>query len=184
MDEPLTFADIAAWESWLDEHHATADGAWLRVRKKNARVPAITAPEAGDAAMCFGWIDSHRRGLDADYFLQRYSRRSPKGTWSQVNVARAGELIAAGRMRPAGYAEIEAARADGRWQAAYAAQSTAEVPADVTAALATDPEAAAAFAKLGKTERYLLVLPVLKAVAPKTRAARVRKLLDSLRTGG
>ena len=184
MDEPLTFASVDSFDAWLAENHDRAAGAWLRVRRKNSTQPAITAPEAGDVALCYGWIDSIRRSLDQDFFLQKYSPRRPGGSWSKVNVDRADALIAAGRMRPPGLAEIAAAKADGRWDAAYASQRDATMPDDLRAALATEPAAAAAFGRLGKTDQYLAYLPLLKARTAQSRAALVRKLIGKLAGSG
>jgi len=161
--EPMTFRALADWEAWLADHHETAGEAWLAIAKKGAAVPTISAAEAGDVAICFGWIDSQRRGLDAEHFLQRYSPRRKGARWSQVNVDRAEALIAAGRMRPAGFVQIEAAKGDGRWDAAYPAQRDAETPEDLEAALADDPAAAARFAALDKTSRYSVILKIGRA---------------------
>ncbi|MEV4412559.1 YdeI/OmpD-associated family protein [Catellatospora sp. NPDC049609] len=181
--EILSFENADQWEAWLAAHHATADGAVLKVRKKNAKQVAITVAEAADVALCYGWIDSVRRSYDADHFLQRYSRRRPRSPWSRVNVERMEALIAAGRARPPGLAEVAAAKADGRWDAAYAAQRDATVPDDLAAALAADAAAREFFDRLGKTEQYLVMLPLLKATTAETRTARLRKAVDDLAAG-
>jgi uncharacterized protein YdeI (YjbR/CyaY-like superfamily) len=170
----LDLPDVAAWESWLAAHHGEQTEAWLRIAKKHAGIASITITDALDGALCFGWIDGQRRSLDDVSFLQRYSRRRPRSSWSKVNVAKAEALMAAGRMRPAGLAEVEAAKADGRWVAAYEPQRTATVPPDLAAALAGDAGAHAAFARLGRSERYAVILPLLKARTPQARA----KILD------
>ncbi|MET9402613.1 YdeI/OmpD-associated family protein [Kitasatospora sp. NPDC002965] len=176
----LHFEDAAAWESWLAEHHGEEGGAWLMIARKGSSVTAVTIDEARDVALCYGWIDSHRKAHDEHCFLQRYSRRRKGSPWCRVNADRAEELAAGGRMRPPGEAEIEAARADGRWAAAYTPQSTTTVPPDLAGALAADPAAAARFEALDRTARYLLILPLLKARTPATRAARLRKAVDGL----
>jgi uncharacterized protein YdeI (YjbR/CyaY-like superfamily) len=181
--EILSFADAAAWEAWLDEHHETADGAWIKIGKKGAKQPAISIGEAGDVALCFGWIDSIRKSLDQDFFLQKYSPRRPKGSWSRVNVDRIEALIAAGRVRPAGLSEVAAAKADGRWDAAYESQRTATVPPDLAAALAGDAGARAFFDQLGKTDQYLAMMPLLKARTPEIRATRLAKVVADLAAG-
>lgn len=181
--EILSFEHPEQWEAWLAEHHGSPDGAWLKVRKKNSRQPAISVTEAADVAHCHGWIDSIRKSLDADHFLQRYSRRRPKGSWSRVNVERVEALTAQGRMRAPGLAEVEAAKADGRWDAAYVKQSEATVPPDLAAALAANPAAGDFFAQLGKTDQYLVMLPLLKATTPETRAARLDKAVAELAAG-
>lgn len=181
----LEFRDGAAWEHWLEDHHAERPEAWLRVAKRHADLDLIAIGDAADGAFCFGWIDGQRRAYDEQSFLQRYSPRRKASPWSKVNVDKVDALIAAGRLRTAGLAEVEAARADGRWTGAYEPQSTAEVPSDLAAALADDPVAHAAFDRLGKSERYAVMLPVLKATTPDARAkalAREIKLLVS-RTG-
>ena len=111
----LTFASAAEWEAWLEENHADADGVWLKIAKKGSGIPSVTITEALDVALCFGWIDSRREALDADYYLQRYSPRRARSNWSRINVAKVAALTAADRMRPAGLAEVERAKADGRW---------------------------------------------------------------------
>ncbi|BCJ38712.1 hypothetical protein Athai_62150 [Actinocatenispora thailandica] len=176
----MRFTDAAAWEAWLAEHHAEDGGAWLLIRRKNSSVPLIDIDQAAEVAMCWGWIDGHRRAHDTDSFLQRYSRRRRNSPWSRVNVDRAEALIAAGRMREPGLAAIDAARADGRWDAAYAPQREAPVPDDLVAALAADPAASARFEALDRTARYLLVLPLLKARTPATRQRRLATTMKHL----
>jgi uncharacterized protein YdeI (YjbR/CyaY-like superfamily) len=174
------FADAAEWEAWLKRHHADAGGVWLKIAKKGSGKPFIAISDALDAALCYGWIDSHRRGFDAFHFLQRYSLRRAKSPWSRLNVDRAEALIAAKRMRAPGLEEIRAAKADGRWDAAYASQKTAGIPPDFAAALAGNKKAGAAFGKLGKSDQYALVLPLLKATTPAVRAARLQKAIAKL----
>jgi len=169
----LELPDGAAWDAWLVEHREAPD-AWLRIGKRNAGAPYLSIGDALDVALCHGWIDGHRKGLDDVSFLQRYSPRRKGSSWSAVNVGKVEALIAAGRMRSGGLAEIALAKEDGRWQNAYASQATAEVPDDLAAALAADPAAAAAFAELGRSERYALILPVLKARTTRTRATAVQ----------
>jgi uncharacterized protein YdeI (YjbR/CyaY-like superfamily) len=113
--ETLTFASATAWEAWLAEHHTLPDGIWLKIAKRNSGQTTVTISEALDFALCYGWIDSQRKPLDAAYYLQRYSRRTPRSPWSRINAARAAELIAAGRVREPGLTAINAAKADGRF---------------------------------------------------------------------
>ncbi|MEV0127281.1 YdeI/OmpD-associated family protein [Dactylosporangium sp. NPDC050688] len=178
--EPVLFADEAAFEAWLAEHHATAAEVWILVGKKGSGVQSLSVREALDVALCFGWIDGQRKGLDERHFLQRYVPRRPRSTWSQVNVAKVEALTAAGRMRPAGLAEVARAQADGRWAAAYPSQRTATVPPDLAEALAADDRARAAFDALPGTERYLLILQLLKLRTEAGRAARVRAIVGQL----
>ncbi|GAA3527157.1 hypothetical protein AFL01nite_03990 [Aeromicrobium flavum] len=173
----LELADAAVWDAWLEEHHATASEAWLRIRRKNTDLPLITIGDALDGALCHGWIDGLRRSLDDVSFLQRYSPRRARTPWSQVNVAKAEALEAAGRMRPGGLAQLAAARADGRWDAAYAPQAGGEIPSDLMAALDAAPTARAAFERLSRTDQYAIVLPLLKA---RSAEARVRLLERSV----
>ena len=118
-------------ERWLEAEHADSDGIWVRFPKKGTGLPTVDCVEAIEVALCFGWIDGQRKGLDETHYLQKFTPRRARSKWSQINVGRCGELIEAGRMRPAGQAEIDAAKADGRWDAAYAPASTIEVPPDL-----------------------------------------------------
>jgi uncharacterized protein YdeI (YjbR/CyaY-like superfamily) len=176
----LDFATAAGWESWLADHHGSADGVWVKIAKKGAATNSVTLPEALDVALCFGWIDSHRKGLDENHYLQRYSPRRPKGSWSRVNVDKAEVLIAAGRMREPGFAAIQAAKDDGRWDAAYEPQRTATVPPDLAAALATDERARERFGLLDRTSQYALFLRLMKAKTPATRAVQLDRILTAL----
>ncbi|WP_036507814.1 YdeI/OmpD-associated family protein [Nocardioides sp. URHA0020] len=180
MSEVLELRDGDAWETWLAQHHDTAGEAWLRIAKKGSGLELLSISDALDGALCFGWIDGQRKGLDGVSFLQRYCPRRARSSWSQVNVGKVAALLAAGRMRPAGLAQVDAARADGRWAAAYERQRTATVPDDLRAALDADPLAGAAFHALGRTERYAVMLPVLKATTPEARALVVRRQVERL----
>ena len=119
VTEEIAFADAAAFDAWLADHHGRHEGIWIRMAKKGTGVPSITSDEAVDVGLCWGWISSHRKGLDETYFLQKYTPRRTRSKWSKVNVAKVEVLTRAGRIRPPGQAEIDAARADGRWDAAY-----------------------------------------------------------------
>lgn len=182
-EEVLRFDDAAAWERWLEAHHADRPGAWLRIAKKASALTTVTITEALDVALCFGWIDGQRRSDDADHYLQRYSPRRPRSSWSQVNVEKVAALTAAGRMRPPGLAEVAAAQADGRWDAAYERQRTAEVPPDLAAALDADEAARAFFASLGRTDRYAVLLRLMKARTPEERARRLTAAVADLAAG-
>ncbi len=180
--EVLELPDSAAWESWLAEHHEDRLEAWLRIGKRHSGTALVTITEALDVALCYGWIDGQRKSLDEVSFLQRYSRRRPNSSWSKVNVAKVEALIAAKRMRPAGLAEVAAAKSDGRWDAAYEPQRSAEVPADLAAALGGEPRAAAAFESLGRSDRYEVILSLLKARSPETRARILARAVKRLAT--
>ncbi|MFJ8645462.1 YdeI family protein [Streptomyces sp. NPDC093546] len=182
--EIIACADGEAFERWLAEHHMRHEGVWIKVAKKNSGVPSVTSDELVDIGLCYGWISGQRRSLDARHYLQKYVPRRSRSLWSQVNVEKVEALIAAGRMREPGLAEVRKAQADGRWEAAYASQRTATVPPDLAAALDADPDARRAFEALDKTGRYLLILPLLQAATPESRRARLDKALASLRTAG
>ncbi|NUT37937.1 MAG: OmdA domain containing protein [Hamadaea sp.] len=179
--EVLICEDETQWEEWLAAHHGDRPAAWLKIAKKGAGATTLSIKEAGDLALCYGWIDSQRRALDDRYYLQRYSPRRPRTAWSRVNVDRVAALTAAGRMRAPGLTEVAAAQADGRWESAYASQATAEVPPDLAAALESDPRASRAFEARGRTDRYALILRLLKARTPAARAAQLAKALAELR---
>jgi uncharacterized protein YdeI (YjbR/CyaY-like superfamily) len=179
----LDFPDADAWSSWLEQNQGDHAEAWLRIAKKGKGLQTIGISDALDVALCHGWIDGQRKGNDEVSFLQRYCPRRPTSSWSQVNVAKVAALIEAGRMRPGGLAEVEKAKADGRWDAAYEAQSTAEVPPGLVSALDASPAAKAAFEALGRTERYAIILQLLKARTPEGRAKivdrEIKRLEDS-----
>jgi uncharacterized protein YdeI (YjbR/CyaY-like superfamily) len=181
VNDNLRFAAPAEWESWLAANWQRSTGVWLKIAKKGSGVPSVAVSEALDVALCFGWIDGTRRGLDETYFLQWYCPRRPRSSWSKVNVARVEALIAAGRMRPPGLAQVDAAKADGRWDRAYESQRTTTVPPDLAAALDEDDRAKAGFESLGKSERYAIILPLLKAVSALQRAERLSAAIASLR---
>jgi len=178
------FADAAAWERWL-ERHAESIGIWLKIAKKDAGIPSVTYAEALDVALCHGWIDGQKKGFDGDFFLQRFTPRRARSTWSKINVAKIETLTAAGRMRPAGVREVEAAKADGRWDAAYDGAKSMEVPAELAQALALarHRKAKAFFDTLDKTNRYAVCWRVQTAVKPETKRARVEKLVAMLARG-
>jgi uncharacterized protein YdeI (YjbR/CyaY-like superfamily) len=142
------FTDPAELEGWLEESHDSSDGVWLKIAKKGTGKRSVTYAEALELALCFGWIDSQKRGFDETYFLQRFTPRRPRGRWSKINREKAEALVAAGQMRPSGLAEVEAAKADGRWDAAYEGQRTATVPEDLQRELDASPAAAAFFVGL------------------------------------
>ncbi len=177
------FASRGQLESWLDEHHAGSDGLWLKIAKKGSGVESVSYAEALEAALCFGWIDSQKRGFDERHFLQRFTPRRPRGKWSLINREKAEALIATGAMRPAGRAEVEAAKADGRWQAAYAGQRTAEVPADLRCELERNEAAREFFATLDSANRYAILYRLQEAKKPETRERRLRKFVAMLERG-
>jgi uncharacterized protein YdeI (YjbR/CyaY-like superfamily) len=179
----LLFAVPADLESWLEDNHAESDGAWLKIAKKGADEPSVTYAEALELALCFGWIDSQKRGHDDQHFLQRFTPRRPRGRWSKINREKAEALIAAGAVRPAGMAEIEAAQADGRWEAAYEGQRTAKVPDDLRAELDANPAAREFFEGLDSANRYAVIYRLDEAKKPETRERRLRKFVAMLERG-
>jgi len=179
----IAFSSAQEFEAWLSEHIDQSGGVWLKIAKKRSGVASLTDDEAVDIGLCYGWISGQRRALDDLYYLQKYVPRRPRSRWSQVNVRKVEELIVAGRMQPSGLAEIEAAKADGRWGAAYQSQKEATVPPDLAAALATRPAAASAFEGLSKTGQYALILDLITARTPQTRTARLRKAITALEAG-
>ena len=137
--ETITFESESAWEAWLERSHATSGGVWAKIAKKDSGIASVHYPEVLDAALCFGWIDGQRKAFDEMWFLQRFTPRRPRSPWSRVNREKAERLIAEGRMRPAGLAQVDAARADGRWDAAYESQSRITVPDDLRRELEAKP---------------------------------------------
>lgn len=176
------FRDAAAWEKWLVAH-ATAPGLWLKIAKKDAGMVSVTYAGALDVALCHGWIDGLKRACDEQYFLQRFTPRRPKSLWSKINVGKVERLIAEGRMQAGGLREVEAARADGRWQAAYHAASGMEVPPELAAALAGNARARRFFEQLDGTNRYAFCWRVHTAKKPETRIARAEKFVEMLARG-
>lgn len=179
----LLFAGPTELEAWLQANHAESGGAWLKIAKKGAPEPSVTYAEALELALCFGWIDSQKRGHDDTHFLQRFTPRRPRGRWSKINREKAEALIAAGAVRPAGVAEIEAAKADGRWEAAYEGQRTARVPDDLQAELDANPAAREFFAGLDSANRYAVIYRLNDAKKPETRERRLRKFISMLERG-
>jgi uncharacterized protein YdeI (YjbR/CyaY-like superfamily) len=182
-DTGVRFADAAEFEAWLEDNHEHHRGVWLEIAKKGSSEPTVTYPEAIEIALCFGWIDGQKARGDDAHWRQRFTPRSRRSRWSRINRDKAKQLIAAGRMRPAGLAEIERARADGRWDAAYDGQRTAVVPDDLQRELQADPVAAAAFAALDARNRYAITWRLNDAKRPETRARRLAQYLDMLRRG-
>jgi uncharacterized protein YdeI (YjbR/CyaY-like superfamily) len=176
----LGFADPVAWESWLAEQHERSPGIWLKIPKKGSGGAGVSYAEALEVALCYGWIDGQKRGLDDDYWLQRFTPRKRGSRWSKINTDKAGELIEAGRMRPAGLREVELARADGRWDAAYAGQRSITVPPDLERELAANAAAREFFGTLSGVNRYAILYRIGDAKRPETRARRIAKYVAML----
>lgn len=180
----LTVADAAAWRAWLQEHHDDERGVWLVTAKKGTTEPtSVTRNEALEEALCHGWIDGQARSGDDGTYLQRYTPRRARSPWSQRNTAIVGRLMDEGRMHPAGIAEVERAKADGRWDAAYAGSATIEVPADLTEALKTEPEAQAMFETLTRQNRYAVLYRIETAKRLETRQRRIAQYVAMLARG-
>ena len=183
-DEPTAFFDSAeAWDAWLAENHASSSGAWLKIAKKGSGIASVAYPEVLEVALCYGWIDGVRNGLDETYFLQRFTPRRARSRWSKINRAKATKLIASGEMKPVGLREVERAKSDGRWDAAYDSHRTATVPEDLRRALEENPAARECFATLDSQNRYAILYRVQDAKKPETRARRIARFVEMLSRG-
>ena len=179
----LFFADDQAWQEWLEAEHASTPGVWLKFAKKGSGITSLNYAKALDVALCYGWIDGQVARLDDEYYLQKFTPRRARSKWSKINQDKVATLIAAGRMQPAGLAEIERAKADGRWAAAYDPPSKATVPPDLQSALDANPAAAEFFATLKGSNRYGIIFRIQDAKRPETRARRIANFVDMLARG-
>ncbi|CAM5274751.1 YdeI/OmpD-associated family protein [Streptomyces tanashiensis] len=179
----MAFSGGEELEVWLEHHHGDTPGIWLLLGRKGSDLASPSAEEILDGTLAYGWITGKRMARDERSYLQKITPRRPRSLWSQVNVRQVEALTAAGRMREPGLAEVRAARADGRWEAAYPSQKDATVPDDLAAALAAEPAAARAFEALGRTDRYLVILSLWQARTAKTRAARLERAVATLAAG-
>ena len=176
----ILFASKQEFADWLAQHHDQSDGIWLKLAKKGADVPSVTYDEAVEAALCYGWIDSQKKGFDESFWLQRFTPRKAKSIWSRVNREKAEELIASGQMKPSGLKAVEAAKQDGRWDAAYASQKNIEVPADFQSALEKNRKAKTFFESLTNSKRYPFLFRVTTAKKTETREKRIRQFIEML----
>jgi uncharacterized protein YdeI (YjbR/CyaY-like superfamily) len=179
----VSFATRDEWRAWLELEHARSDGVWLKLAKAGSGSESVSYAEALEVALCYGWIDGQKRGLDDRHWLQRFTPRKPRSRWSRINRDKATALIERGEMRPAGLREVEAARADGRWDAAYEGQRRATVPDDLQRALDAEPAAASFFETLDGANRYAILYRVQDAKKPETRARRIEKYVAMLAAG-
>ncbi|MDP9358251.1 MAG: YdeI/OmpD-associated family protein [Chloroflexota bacterium] len=179
----VSFPSREAWAAWLEEQHAVSGGVWLAIPKKGGGETGVSYPEALEVALCYGWIDGQKGKLDDRFWLQRFTPRRPGSVWSRVNRDKVLVLIEQGEMKLAGLREVERARADGRWEAAYEPQSTASVPDDLREALAANPAAADFFATLNSTNRYAIRHRIHAAKKPETRARRIETFVAMLAEG-
>lgn len=182
-DPKLTFANQEEWETWLERHGSTSSSAWLRLAKKSAEQATVSYPQALESALCYGWIDSQKQAESEHYWLQRFTPRTAKSIWSKINKGKAEALVASERMRPAGMQEINRAKQDGRWAAAYPSASNATVPEDLQRALAANPKAEKFFATLNSQNRYAILFRVQNAKKPETRARKIAQFIEMLGSG-
>lgn len=179
----VSFASQAQWERWLEDEHASSDGVWLRLAKKGSGIASVTYAEAVESALRYGWIDSQAKTVDERFYVQRFTPRRARSKWSKLNRDKATALIEAGRMTPAGLAQVELAKADGRWAAAYDSPSSASVPDDLRRALEENPKAGEFFASLDGQNRYAILYRLQDAKRPETRARRLEDLVAMLAGG-
>ena len=182
--EPIiAFDSLESWEAWLSKSHATSNGLWVKIAKKDSGVDTVIYAEAYETALCYGWIDGQKGPFDGSYWLQRFTPRKPRSKWSKINCVKAEELISSGHMKPAGMKEVERAKADGRWEAAYDGQRKAGVPEDLLAALTENEGAQEFFDTLDSTNRYAILYRIQDAKKPETRARRIEKFVAMLSEG-
>jgi uncharacterized protein YdeI (YjbR/CyaY-like superfamily) len=176
----IAFASEKDWDAWLSKEGASSNGIWLKFAKKASGVDSVTYAEAVETALCYGWIDGQTKRLDDDYYLQRFTPRRARSKWSKINRSKAEKLIESGAMKPSGLVEVERAKANGRWAAAYDAPSTATVPQDLRAALEQNKGAEQFFAGLNSTNRYAILHRIQDAKRAETRARRIEKFVAML----
>jgi uncharacterized protein YdeI (YjbR/CyaY-like superfamily) len=179
----LAFATQAEWEVWLDAEHASSDGVWVKFAKKGSGVETVVYGEALDVALCYGWIDSQVSRYDERFYLQKFTPRRARSKWSRINREKIEELAREGRMRPAGLEQVELAKADGRWEAAYASPANVEMPEDLQAALDGSPKAAEFWEGLNRSNRYAILYQLEDAKKPETRTRRLEKFVGMLERG-
>jgi uncharacterized protein YdeI (YjbR/CyaY-like superfamily) len=179
----IAFESQQAWEAWLTSQPGASKGLWLKLAKKSSGIASVSKLEAVDTALCYGWIDGQLDRFDDDFWLIRFTPRQSTSKWSEKNRIRALELVELKRMRPGGSNEIERAKKDGRWDAAYAPQSTAQVPDDLRAALTKNKRAKSFFETLDSTNRYAILYRIHNAKKPETRKARIEKFVTMLIEG-
>jgi uncharacterized protein YdeI (YjbR/CyaY-like superfamily) len=177
------FETREAWEAWLADQHASSSGLWLKLAKKGSGLESISRADALEVALCYGWIDGQADSFDDDHWLQRFTPRTPRSKWSRINREKAMQLIETGAMKPAGLREIERAKADGRWAAAYEPPSTATIPDDLQVELAKSDRAREFFATLDSRNRYAILHRIQDAQRPETRARRIAKYVAMLNEG-
>jgi len=176
----MSFENQQDWEAWLKDHHADTKGIWLKIAKKEARTLSVSYAEALDSAICYGWIDGQKASFNDRHWLQKFTPRGARSTWSKVNCEKAEALIVEGRMQPAGLRQVELAKSDGRWERAYASQSTITIPSDFQSELDKNPVAKDFFNTLDSANRYAFLYRIHSAKKPETRSARIQKFIEML----
>ena len=176
----LLFNDQPAFEAWLKDHQPDEKGVWIKLAKKGSGITSIDYDDALESALCYGWIDSQAASFDEKFYLQKFTPRTPKSKWSKLNTEKAEALIASGRMQPSGYHQVELAKADGRWEAAYDPQTQITIPDDFQAALDENQKAKEFFSTLNAINRYAILHRIQVTRKPETRAARIKKFIDML----
>lgn len=179
----LFFENSQQWEAWLDNHYELEEGVLLKFAKKSSGITSLDHKGALDVALCYGWIDGQARSLDATYYLQKFTPRRAKSTWSKINIEKVAVLIATGKMKAPGQAAIDAAKADGRWEAAYESQAKATVPDDFATALAQNPAAQQFFDSLTKANKYAFLWRLMTTKSPEKRQEKLRKFVAMLAAG-
>ena len=179
----LPFTSKKKWADWLARQHDKSTGVWLKLAKKGSEISSVTYEEAVDAALCYGWIDGQKKGFDDKYWLQKFTLRGARSIWSKINTERVKQLIKNGEMRPAGLKAVEAAKQDGRWDAAYESQKNISVPDDLQAALDQNPKAKAHFATLNSANRYAILFRIHNAKKAETRLRRIQQFVEMLERG-
>ena len=183
MDKIIEFKSARQWESWLSRNNSRSNGLWLRLRKKNSKMPSIKGPEALDVALCYGWITGQARPYDNISCLQWYCPRRPKSLWSKINIQHTERLIREGRMKPPGMSQIDAAKADGRWERAYSPQSTATLPADFMRKVNKNRKAKASLATLNRSNTYAIIFRLETARDRKKRKEKMDSIIAMLERG-
>jgi len=176
----IPFSNKKKWSDWLAKQHEKSKGIWLQLAKKASGIPSLTYGEAVDVALCYGWIDGQKKGYDEKYWIQKFTPRGPKSIWSKINTEKVERLIANGEMKPAGLKAVEAARQDGRWEAAYASQKNISIPQDFQEALDRNSKAKAFYSTLKSAERYPFLFRIQTAKKPETRARRIQQFVEML----
>lgn len=176
----VLFVSQGAWEQWLDTYHERSEGIWVKISKKDSRETTVSYSEALEVALCYGWIDGQKKSYDQDMWLQKFTPRRPKSVWSKINVDKAMQLVASGRMKPRGMNEVNAAKEDGRWGAAYDSQRNFTIPDDFQIELEKNEQAKSFFETLNRQNRYAICYRIQTARKPETRRARIDKFVEML----